>query len=293
MLTPVPSEIHNPMENPASHLNRVAIIQARMSASRLPGKVLLDIAGEPMLVRVVERMHRAKTVDRVLVATSLDESDDPILTLCQQREYPCFRGSLQDVLDRYYNAAKWSSADVVIRITGDCPIIDPMVVDQTMAAFYGRGSSSISESGEVGVELFEDDDVPVYDFAANRLPPPWQRTFPIGLDTEVCTFSALEIAWREADQPHQREHVMPYLYENDGKFKVLLVNHDPDFGHLRWTVDTSQDLELLRQIYSRFDGRDDFSWLQVLELFEEEPGLAEINAGVAPKDYQEVEKIDK
>lgn len=280
------------MSNTFSAQNRVAIIQARMNASRLPGKVLLDIAGEPMLVRVFERVLRAKSVDRVVVATSLHPSDDPISRLCEQRDYPCFRGSLQDVLDRYHQAALWSSAHVVIRITGDCPVIDPLVIDQTVAAFYGKGSSLISESSTTGSELVENDAVPVFDFAANRLPPPWQRTFPIGLDTEVCTFSALACAWREADQPHQREHVMPYLYEHAQKFKILLVNHDPDYGHLRWTVDTPQDLELLRQIYSRFEGRDDFSWLQVKELFEQEPALAEINADVAHKNYQEVEKFD-
>lgn len=280
------------METPVSHQNRVAIIQARMSATRLPGKVLLDIAGEPMLVRVVERAQHAQTVDQVLVATSLDKLDDPIASLCQQREYPIFRGSLQDVLDRYYQAAMASSADVVIRITADCPIIDPAVIDQTVAAFYGVRSSLISETETTDFVLIENGNVPVYDFVANRLPPPWKRTFPIGLDTEVCSFSALEIAWREADHPYHREHVMPYLYENGDKFKILLVNHDPDYGHLRWTVDTPQDLELLRQIYDRFGGRDDFSWLEVLELFEEEPELADINAGVEHKNYQEVEKLD-
>jgi spore coat polysaccharide biosynthesis protein SpsF len=269
----------------------VAIIQARMSASRLPGKVLLDIGGEPMLARVFERTRRSQGVDQVLVATSQEQADDPIEAFCTKRGYSCFRGSLHDVLDRYYQAAKSHSAEIVVRITADCPIIDPQVIDQTLMAFYGNGPNSISETDPERT-LFKFEPVPAWDFAANRLPPPWKRTFPIGLDTEVCTFTALEIAWHEADQPHQREHVMPFLYEQDHRFRILLVNHDPDFGNFRWTVDTPQDLELLRQVYKRFGGKDDFSWLEVLELFKREPELAKINAGVLHKDYLDIEKLD-
>lgn len=274
------------MENQGSNrLKVVAIIQARMSASRLPGKVLLDIGGEPMLVRVVERTCRAQTVDEVVVATSSDESDDPIEELCRERSYKYYRGNLRDVLDRYYQAAKIYSAQVVVRITADCPVIDPLVIDQTVAAFFGDGSSLLTraESNKDRERFSGLSNVPAWDFATNRLPPPWHRTFPIGLDTEVCTFFALEKAWRKADQPHQREHVMPYLYEHKKLFRILLVNHDPDCGHLRWTVDTPQDLELLRKIYSRFKGRDDFSWLEVLNLFDREPQLALINSKVKHK----------
>ena len=256
----------------SSFFNIVGIVQARMGASRLPGKVLLDIEGEPMLVRVVERTKRAKSLTEILVATSLEKADE-------------------DVLDRYYQAARAYSADVIVRITADCPVIDPLVIDQTVAAFWGYGKKMITETDglvEVGSPT-EISSPPKWDFAANRLPPPWQRTFPIGLDTEVSTFSALERAWEEATQAHQREHVMPYLYENENLFRILLVNHDPDYGHLRWTVDTAQDLELIREIYSRFEGRDDFSWIEVLELFKQEPDLAEINRGVSHQDYRDVD----
>lgn len=272
----------------------VAIIQARMSASRLPGKVLLDIGGEPMLVRVVERTRRSQVVDDVVVATSLDKSDDPIEQLCGQRGYACHRGSLHDVLDRYYHAARSHSAEVIVRITGDCPIIDPKVIDQTLYAFYGNGPSLITEEKTDKKELSRIRPLmaPEWDFTANRLPPPWQRTFPIGLDTEICTFSALEKAWQEATHPHQREHVMPFLYEHKERFKILLVNHDPNYGHLRWTVDTPQDLELLRQIYVQFGGRDDFSWLEVIELIKRAPELTEINNQVRHKEYREIDKRD-
>ena len=286
----------------------LAIIQARMSASRLPGKVLLDIAGEPMLVRVVERTRRAKTIHEVVVATTADASDDPIAAMCAQRGYRFYRGSQHDVLDRYYQAARKFGAEVIVRITADCPLMDPDVVDETVEAFMGREGAGDQGSGTSDPGLAIEDNQPLipFDFAANRLPPPWQRTYPIGLDVEVCTFQAITRAWKEADQPHQREHVMPYLYEMvrarhftslqeakdvpPGYFRVRLVNHDPDYGHHRWTVDTPEDLELVRRIYARFPGRDDFSWLEVLALFESQPELAQINAQVQHKDYREVDR---
>jgi spore coat polysaccharide biosynthesis protein SpsF len=277
--------------HPNEYSKVVVIIQARMSATRLPGKVLLDIAGEPMLARVVERTRRSRWVDDVVVATSTDLSDDPIEAFCTQRKYPCFRGNLHDVLDRYYQAAVHSSAGVVVRITADCPIIDPDVIDQILLAFFDQGPISISRNDPILAErdLLQKGFTPAWDFAANRLPPPWRRTFPIGLDTEVCTFSALEAAWRGANQPHQREHVMPYLYEDDHEFRVLLVNHEPDYGEMRLTVDTPKDLELLRLIYERFSGADDFSWYEVLDLLRMEPELAEVNASVRHKDYSDFE----
>jgi spore coat polysaccharide biosynthesis protein SpsF len=259
-------------------MRTVAIVQARMNATRLPGKVLLDIAGQPMLVRVVERARRAVFLDDILVATTTDHADDAIETLCQERSYSYFRGSRQDVLDRYYQAACQAQAQVVVRLTADCPLIDPGIIDSVLKEFFGRTPSQL-----VGIE-----DLP-FDFAANRLPPPWKRTYPIGLDVEVCSIQALARAWREADQPHQREHVMPYLYEQEGRFRVLVIDHDPDYGSLRWTVDTPEDLALVREVYAHFQGRDDFSWLQVLELFEQHPDLALINAGVRPKSVQEVD----
>lgn len=252
-------------------IKTIAIIQARRASSRLPDKILLDLAGEPLLVRVVERTRRAKALDCVVVATTTDPADDAVETLCQARGYACTRGSMQDVLDRYYQAARTYNAGVVVRITADCPVIDPDVIDKTVLAFLG-GESELP-----------------YDFAANRLPPPWGRTYPIGLDTEVCTFSALEIAWREATSAYQREHVMPFFYEQPQRFRILLVDYTEDLGSMRLTVDTPEDLELLRNVYARFDGRDDFSWLQVVALLEQEPNLAQINASIRHKHYRQVD----
>ena len=274
--------------------NTIAIIQARMGSQRLPGKVLLDIAGQPMLARVYERTHLASALDQVVVATTTQPDDNPIAEMCTQRGYPCYRGSLSDVLDRYYQSARGFNAQVIVRITADCPLIDPQVIDRTVAAFFCHTAAQdvllFDGKPPAPTTASAGSSQPAYDFAANRLPPPWGRTYPIGLDTEVCTFTALETAWKEANLPHQREHVMPFFYDNPQRFRVLLVNAEQDFGRLRWTVDTPEDLELVRRIYAAFAGRDDPSWLEVLDLFERRPEFAQLNAGVAAKDYRQYDQ---
>jgi spore coat polysaccharide biosynthesis protein SpsF len=268
----------------------VAIIQARMGSSRLPGKVLLDIGGEPMLVRVIERTCRAETLSRVMVATTDDSSDDPVAELCEKRGCVYFRGSVHDVLDRYYQAAHSQGADVIVRITADCPVIDPVLIDRTVEAFLGKTESQDEVLSCRSTSLTLTAAADPYDFAANRLPPPFHRTYPIGLDVEVCSASALDYAWEHAKEKHQREHVMPYLYETSGRFNVLLINHETDLGSLRWTVDTPEDLELLRRIYAHFGDRDDFSWLDVLDLWRKNPELFEINTGIRHKTLREIDE---
>lgn len=264
-------------------LRVVAIIQGRMTSSRLPGKILADIAGQPMLARVFMRTSRAATVTETIFATTTDASDDPVAEYCDFSGIPIKRGSLYDVLDRYYQTAKEAKADIVVRITADCPVIDPVLIDDV-------------------VRMLMDEQ---YDFAANRLPPPWERTYPIGLDVEACTFMVLEKAWRKAREPQQREHVMPYFYEgvelstvnrrlhkgvSPRGFNIALLHHTTDFGDYRWTVDTPEDLEFMRQVYQRFDGRDDFSWQDVLNLVHNEPDLMKINAGVQHKTLKDIDK---
>ncbi len=262
--------------------NTIAIIQARMGSSRLPGKVLFDLSGQPMLVRVVERTKRANCLDGYLVATTSKESDDPIETCCRQYGYPFFRGSELDVLDRFYQAAMQERADVIVRITADCPVIDSEVIDYTVSAF----------------REFE------ADFAANRLPPPWRRTFPIGLDTEVCSYTCLKKAWHEARETFHREHVMPFFYEgiptdaydltrdslvvSPRGFRTLLVNHVPDFGSLRWTVDTAPDLQFMRKVFAHFE-KDDFTWQDLLRLLEKETDLAKLNESETHKTVFDVD----
>jgi len=245
----------------------VAIIQARLTSSRLPGKVLLPIAGQPMLARVVNRVRRASLVDEIIIATTSDPSDEQIEQFCNDKGLLCYRGDPYDVLDRFYEAARQTQADVIVRITADCPMIDPAEIDRVIRAFL-------------------ESDV---DFAANRLPPPFIRTTPIGMDTEVCSFAALERAWREADQPYQREHVMPYLYDNEGRFKVLHAVMEPDSGHLRFTVDTPEDLQLANEIYDAFDGRDDFTLQELLEENLKNPDWQQEVAQVQHKNLYEVD----
>lgn len=245
----------------------VAIIQARMGSSRLPGKVLKDIGGAPMLKRVVVRARRARSLGRVVVATTTDLGDDPLEDFCRMQGFPVYRGHPYDVLDRYYQAAKHFRAEVVVRLTADCPVIDPLEIDRTLSAFLAAK----------------------VDFAANRLPPPWHRTTPIGMDTEVVTFHALERAWREADAKYAREHVMPYLYEEEGRFKTLLVDHVPDLGDLRLTVDTPEDLELIRVVFSHFGNTDDFSMDEMVTLLTTHPELRALNAAVTHKTFKDVD----
>lgn len=247
-------------------LRVVAIVQARMGSTRLPGKVLAEIGGLPMLVQVVERVKRCREVDDVWVATTAEADDDAIERLCRERTYSFYRGSTQDVLDRFVQAARLANADVIVRLTADCPLLDPALVDLTVRTFL--------------------DTSPPADLVVNRLPG--ARTYPIGLDTEVVARPALERAWREAREPHQREHVLPYLYDPPGRFRVVRLDAEEDFGGLRWTVDTPQDLEFVRQVVSRLDRDGQFGWRDVLAVVQAEPSLALINADVTHKTHRDV-----
>jgi spore coat polysaccharide biosynthesis protein SpsF len=282
----------------------IAIIQGRMSSSRLPGKILADIAGQPMLQRVFIRTSRSATVTDTIFATTTDPSDDPVAEYCEFSGIPFTRGSLYDVLDRYYQAASQFKADVIVRITADCPVIDPALIDDCVNAIWGRFEGMSDPLEGLNRPLIPDELIFAADFVCNRLPPPWHRTYPIGLDVEVCTFDALKKAWKEAKEPQHREHAMPYFYEevelsavsrqlsvgiSPRGFRIALLNHTTDFGDYRWTVDTAEDLEFIRQIYSRFGGRDDFSWKDVLDLVHNEPQLMQINAEVKHKTLKDID----
>jgi spore coat polysaccharide biosynthesis protein SpsF len=239
----------------------VAVIQARMGSTRLPGKVLQSIGGATMLERVCTRVQRAKSLAQALVATTIEPADDAIVRECQRLGVPFFRGSEDDVLDRYYRASLVSSPEVVVRITSDCPIIDPDVVDLTVNALEHAGA----------------------DYASNvRV-----RRFPHGLDTEVMTFAALERAWREASQPYERVHVTPYLYQHPELFRIESVEGPGDRGTWRWTVDTAEDLEFARAIYERLGNVDTFTWLDAVAAIESEPKLAALNAHIRQKSLKE------
>lgn len=229
-----------------------------MGSTRLPGKVLLDLCGRTMLARVVRRVRRAVLVDEVIVATSQSPEDDAIVDQCNRLSVACFRGSESDVLERYYQAATSHDADVVVRITADCPLIDPQIIDLVVSAFLnGRP-----------------------DYASNIL----QRTYPRGLDTEVMTSETLASARSEASQPYERTHVTPYIYRTPGRFRLLSVTGDSDLSQGRWTVDCRDDLDFLIAIYQRLNRDDEFSWRDVCRLLREEPSLADLNRHVCQKE---------
>lgn len=233
--------------------NIIGIIQARMGSTRLPGKVMMDLAGAPMLARVVARSRRARALNEIVVATTTSPRDDVVAEWCQRQHCACFRGAEEDVLDRYYQAADQWQADVVVRIAADRPLIEPELIDLVVEAFL---------------------ESPALDYASNVSES--SRTYPWGLDVEVMSFSALKRVWREDSNPAWREHVTPYIYRNPDKFQIRIINNDVDLSFLRWTVDTADDMELVRTIYSYFDD-DSFSWRQILPLIEEHPELLEIN----------------
>ena len=238
-------------------MKTVAIIQSRMGSTRLPGKVIMDLGGDTVLARVVRRLCRAKFVDEIVIATTSSDADDAIVRECERLGVPWFRGSEDDVLDRYYQAAQTYAAGAVVRITSDCPLIDPELVDGTIRVFQEQHC----------------------DYASNLFP----RTYPRGLDTEVFTVAALERDWREARAPYQREHVTPFLYEHPELFRLVSLRGQIDYSQYRWTLDTAEDLQLLRAIYARFSNQDNFGWREAVALMEREPELAELNSRVLQK----------
>jgi spore coat polysaccharide biosynthesis protein SpsF (cytidylyltransferase family) len=234
-----------------------AIVQARMASTRLPGKTLADVGDQPMLGRLVDRARRIPGVEQVIVATTEKAADEEILRFAAKRGLPAYAGSEDDVLDRFYQAARRHGISVVVRVTPDCPLLDPAVSGAVLARF-------LAERGAV-------------DYVSNTQPP----TFPDGLDTEVFSFDALARAWHEATQPSEREHVTPYVWQHRNKFQLANVTHDPDLSTLRWTVDTAADLEFVRAVYRHLGGRAETAGMdEVLGLLRRHPELEAINRGI-------------
>ena len=239
-----------------------AIVQARMGSTRLPGKALLDIAGMSMLARVVERTRRAQAIDRVIVATTTKAQDDRLAAHARELAVDVYRGDEEDVLDRYYQAARLHMLDVVVRITSDCPLLDPGLVDRVVRPLLDPSSK--------------------VDYSANTV----RRTYPRGLDVEAVPFATLERAWREAQSPHERAHVFPYVYEHPDKFSLAGIADAVDRSDMRWTVDTEEDLRFVREVYQALGARD-FTWVDVLQVLEARPELLRINSLVRQRPAHE------
>jgi len=229
----------------------LAILQARMTSSRLPGKVMAPVLGEPMIGRQVERLRRAARIDELLVATSVDPSDDPLAAYCESLKLPVFRGSLTDVLDRFRQAADaFPQAETIVRLTADCPLTDPALVDRVISCHL-EADADWTSAGMV-------------------------RSFPHGLDVEAIRPSALREAAERASDPYEREHVTPYINRRPETYRLESVSRTPSLAHLRWTVDLPEDLEFVRGVYGKLYPADPaFSTDAILAL---EPNSAPVPA---------------
>lgn len=207
-----------------------------------------------MLYYVVGRARRAKSIDQVAVATSDRPADDPVHRFCREAGIPCFRGSEEDVLDRYYQAARNFEADPVVRLTADCPLLDPETIDLVMRTFHAGG----------------------YDYVSNNLEP----TYPDGLDTELFRQGVLAQAWREASLKSEREHVTPYIWKQPGLFRLGSVRNERDLSGMRWTVDNPEDLEFVRRVYEKLGSRIFAGTREILDVLRKNPELNAINTGL-------------
>lgn len=231
----------------------VAIIQARMNSSRLPGKVLMPLANKPVLAHIIERLSYCKMIEKIVVATSIEDSDNPVADYCHDKGVDCYRGSLDDVLDRYYQAAKIYHADSILRITGDCPVIDPVVVDAVITGYL---------SGEYDL----------YGLGGG---------FPDGLDCTVFSFFALKRAWKEANLKSEREHVCPFIENNPQLFATGMLELFRGLEKQRWTLDEPDDYELLSIVFNNLY-RENVPFLthQVLQFIQNNPKLLSINSNI-------------
>jgi len=234
------------------------IVQARMTSTRLPGKVLLPLAGEPMLTRLVQRLRRVQHADSIVIATTTNTTDEPIAALCNMLGVACHRGSELDVLSRYADAARLHGADIVVRITSDCPLIDPVLIDQVIAVYQEGGS----------------------DYVSNMLPPTW----PYGMAVEVFSASALAQAHAEATQLSEREHVTPFLYAHPERYRLRNVTSPVDLSQHRWTVDTPEDYELVRRLFEAlYPARPHFTPTDILAVLDAHPDWIALNQHIRQK----------
>lgn len=236
--------------------NTIVVLQARLGSTRLPRKVLADLCGKPLLRRVIDRARAIPGIDEVVLATTELPADRQLVSLARQWNVPVYAGSPEDVLDRYYKTLRRFPAETIVRVTADCPLLDPSI------------------SGAV-LSRFREGDV---DYATNTNPP----TYPDGLDTEVFAFATLERAWKEARLQSEREHVTPYIWKNPDRFRLANVVNDIDLSAYRWTVDEAADLDFVRRVYTRLlaEHGEERGMAGVLALLEREPDLVAVNAGI-------------
>ena len=238
----------------------VAIIQARMGSTRLPGKIMKKIKGKTVLEHVINRVRQSKYIDEIVIATTELERDLVVVEEAKRCGVSVYRGSEEDVLSRYYHAGKENRGDIIVRITSDCPLIDAEVVDSF-------------------IQYYKDNDYALVTNAGSDLV---QRTYPRGLDAEVFSFKVLEEAYKYAERQYQREHVTPYIYENYDK--IYYYKNDLDYSKYRWTLDTEEDFQLIETVYQHlYQDNHKFSFTDILNLLKKYPELTLINAHVEQK----------
>jgi len=236
----------------------IVIIQARMGSTRLPNKVMKDLCGKPVLWHVVNRLKHSKYISDIVIATTALPEDDAIQKFCEENNLKYYRGSSENVLSRYYEAAGKYEAETVIRITSDCPVIDPVLLDEMIVDFNNSNA----------------------DYMSNSL----LRTFPRGLDAEIFSFKVLEKTYKEASKQYELEHVTPYIYQHPELFSLKNFANVTDYSYHRWTLDTEEDYKLLQEIYNNlYDEVKLFQWKDILKLVELKPELLEINKHIEQK----------
>ncbi|WP_425449713.1 cytidylyltransferase domain-containing protein [Dethiothermospora halolimnae] len=241
----------------------VCIIQARMGSTRLPGKVIKKLSGKTVLSHVIDRVKQSKLIHDIVIATTENKKDSVIVEEAKKKHVKYLRGSEKDVLSRYYYAAKENNGDIVVRITSDCPLIDPLIIDKIIKKYKENEYNIITNGGNDLVE----------------------RTYPRGLDVEVFSFDILKKAYLKAHKSYQREHVTPYMYENSKN--IYYFKNDIDYSKYRWTLDTKEDLQLIKNIYNNFyKGTHNFYFKDILKYIEENPQLSYINEHVNQKSLE-------
>lgn len=231
-----------------------AIIQARMGSTRLPGKMMMDLCGKPIIEHVFERIKFSHLINGIWLITTINPEDDVLARWAEQRKINYFRGSADDVLDRYYQTALRAETDVIVRITGDCPLHDYQVINKVIAVFQSEADP---------------------DYVSNAHPP----SYPDGLDTEVFSFLALKKAWQEAKLKSEREHVTPYIWKHPEFFKIKNIVNNVDLSSQRWTLDTKEDLEFLKLIFNELDIKKQYGHLsEVITILQKHPDWLQINS---------------
>ena len=234
----------------------MACVQARMGSTRLPRKVLKTIVGMPMLWHIIQRLKRSKLIDKIVIVTSIKKRDIPILKFAKNNGVDSYAGSEEDLVDRHFQAAKKFKADILVRITADCPLVDPEIVDKVIQFFLDGN----------------------FDYVSNII----ERTYPDGLDVEVFSYSSLEKIWKEAKTPREREFFTVYMRDHPEIFQIGGIKQGEDISYMQWTVDTEKDLKFAREIYKRLYKKNKIFYMKdILSLLKKHPELTEINKGIA------------